>query len=83
MSQENLPNSVLYAISARIGGIGLDLVAHETIRGIQPYLGKAISYGVKAPDIDLRKMKTLRFAKRETAGLLHLRVVVASSNDFS
>jgi len=61
MSQENLPNSVLYAISARIGGIGLDLVAHETIRGIEPYLGKAISYGVRAPDIDRRKMKTLRF----------------------
>jgi len=61
MSQENLPNSVLYAISARIGGIGLDLVAHETIRGIEPFLGKAISYGVRAPDIDRRKMKTLRF----------------------
>ena len=61
MSQENLPNSVLYAISARIGGIGLDLVAHETIRGIEPFLGKAISYGVRAPDIDRRKMKTLQF----------------------
>jgi glycosyltransferase involved in cell wall biosynthesis len=61
MSQENLPNSVLYAISARIGGIGLDLVAHETIRGIEPFLGKAISYGVRAQDIDRRKMKTLRF----------------------
>ena len=61
MSQESLPNSVLYAISARIGGIGLDLVAHETIRGIQPFLGKAISYGVRDPEIDKRKMKTLRF----------------------
>jgi glycosyltransferase involved in cell wall biosynthesis len=61
MPQESLPRSVLYAISARIGGIGLDLVALETIRGIQPHLGKAISYGVHAPDIDRRKMKTLRF----------------------
>jgi len=61
MLQEGLPRSVLYAISARIGGIGLDLVALETIRGIQPYLGKAISFGVHAPDIDRRKMKTLRF----------------------
>jgi glycosyltransferase involved in cell wall biosynthesis len=61
MSQESLPKSVLYAISARIGGIGLDLVAHETIRGIQPFLGKAISYGVRAPDVDRHKMKTLRF----------------------
>src|SRR5260370_8010886 len=61
MLEEGLPRSVLYAISARIGGIGLDLVALETIRGIQPYLGKAISFGVQAPDIDRRKMKTLRF----------------------
>ena len=61
MSQENLPSSVLYAISARIGGIGLDLVAQETIRGIEPFLGKAISYGVRDPGIDKRKMKTLRF----------------------
>ncbi len=58
---KDLPKSVLYATSARIGGIGLDLVALETIRGIQPYLGKAISYGVRSPDIDRRKMKTLRF----------------------
>jgi Glycosyltransferase Family 4 len=72
MSQENLPSSVLYAISAGIGGIGLDLVAHETIRGIQPYLGKAISYGVKAPDIDLRKMKTLRFHPVRLLSLLNL-----------
>jgi hypothetical protein len=72
MSQENLPNSVLYAISARIGGIGLDLVAHETIRGIQPYLGKAISYGVKAADIDRRKMKTLRCHPVRLLSLLNL-----------
>jgi glycosyltransferase involved in cell wall biosynthesis len=61
MLQEGLPHSVLYAISARIGGIGLDLVALETIRGIQPYLGKAVSFGVQDQDIDRRKMKTLRF----------------------
>src|SRR5580704_17278646 len=72
MSQENLPNSVLYAISARIGGIGLDLVARETIRGIQPYLGKAISYGVKAADIDRRKMKTLRCHPVRLLSLLNL-----------
>ena len=72
MSQENLPNSVLYAISARIGGIGLDLVAHETIRGIQPYLGKAISYGVKAADIERRKMKTLRCHPVRLLSLLNL-----------
>lgn len=57
----DLPRSVLYAISSQIGGIGLDLVAHETIRGIQPYLGKAISFGVRATDLDRSKMKTLGF----------------------
>jgi len=41
MSQEHLPKSVLYATSARIGGVGLDLVAHETLKGIEPLLGKA------------------------------------------
>lgn len=61
MSQEHLPKGVLYATSARIGGVGLDLVAHETLKGIEPLLGKAISYGAHAPDIDRRKMKTLRF----------------------
>jgi hypothetical protein len=61
MFRDGLPSSVLYATSARIGGIGLDLVALETILGIEPYLGKAISYGVRAPDIDRSKMKTLRF----------------------
>lgn len=60
-SHEHLPKSTLYAISARIGGIGLDLVAYETLRGIQAILGKAISYGVRAPELDRRKMKTLRF----------------------
>ena len=61
MVTEKLPSSVLYSISARIGGIGLDLVALETIRGIQPYLGKAVSFGAHAPGLDQSKMKTLRF----------------------
>ena len=66
MSQENLPNSVLYAISARIGGIGLDLVAHETIRGIEPFLGKAISYGVRASEHTLiEAWKKLRLPRAE------------------
>jgi glycosyltransferase involved in cell wall biosynthesis len=61
MAQEYLPKSVLYAISAGIGGIGLDLVAHETLRGIEPLLGKAIAYRAHAPDINRHKIKTLRF----------------------
>jgi glycosyltransferase involved in cell wall biosynthesis len=35
---EREPSHVLYATSARIGGIGLDSVAHETLRGTKPYL---------------------------------------------
>jgi glycosyltransferase involved in cell wall biosynthesis len=56
---ENKPGSVLYATSARIGGVGLDAVAYETLCGIKNRLGKAISYGVRAPGFDRRKIMTL------------------------
>jgi glycosyltransferase involved in cell wall biosynthesis len=55
------PTSVLYATSAKIGGIGLDSVAHETLRGIQAELGLALAYGNRASDLDPRKIKTLRW----------------------
>lgn len=55
------PTSVLYTTSARIGGVGLDAVAHETLRGIQSQLGLAIAYGNRAPDLDKRKIKTLQW----------------------
>ena len=55
------PTSVLYATSARIGGIGLDAVAHETLRGIQNQLGLALAYGNRAPDLDACKIKTLQW----------------------
>jgi glycosyltransferase involved in cell wall biosynthesis len=58
---EEMPSSVLYATSARIGGIGLDAVALETLRGIRDQLGLAISFGVKTAEFDRRRMKTLRF----------------------
>ncbi len=58
---EELPASVLYATSARIGGIGLDAVALETLRGIDDRLGLAISFGVKSAEFDRSRMKTLRF----------------------
>src|ERR1700757_5128024 len=45
MDQAYLPKSVLYATSARIGGIGLDAVAMESLRGLQDQLGLAIAYG--------------------------------------
>jgi glycosyltransferase involved in cell wall biosynthesis len=56
---ENQPRSVLYATSARIGGVGLDAVAYETLRGITGRLGKAVAYGVGSPDVDRRKILTL------------------------
>src|ERR1700747_576321 len=58
---EEMPTSVLYATSARIGGIGLDAVALETLRGIDDRLGLAISFGVNSAEFDPSRMKTLRF----------------------
>src|SRR6516225_7224166 len=56
---ENRPRNVLYATSARIGGVGLDAVACETLRGIEDCLGKAIAFGVRAPGFDRSKIVTL------------------------
>src|SRR6516165_8483102 len=56
---ENSPRNILYATSARIGGVGLDAVACETLRGIQDRLGKAIAFGVRAPGFDRSKIVTL------------------------
>jgi hypothetical protein len=53
---EKEPSHVLYATSARIGGIGLDSVAHETLRGIEDRLGLAIASGnrTRNPDLGLK-----------------------------
>ena len=56
-----MPRSVLYTTSARIGGVGLDAVAHETLRGIQRELGLAIAYGNRAPDLDATKIASLQW----------------------
>jgi glycosyltransferase involved in cell wall biosynthesis len=58
---EKEPRRVLYATSARIGGFGLDLVAHETLRGIQNQLGMAIAYANRAGDLEPGKIVTLRW----------------------
>jgi glycosyltransferase involved in cell wall biosynthesis len=47
MDQADSPKSVLYATSARIGGVGLDAVALETLRGLKDQLGLAISFGLR------------------------------------
>jgi len=57
----SLPQRVLYTTSARIGGIGLDAVAHETLRGIQRELALAIAYGNRAPDLDPDKIVSLKW----------------------
>jgi glycosyltransferase involved in cell wall biosynthesis len=58
---EKEPRHVLYATSARIGGVGLDSVAYETLCGIKDQLGLAISYGNQATDLKRGKIKTLRW----------------------
>src|SRR5260221_13206539 len=58
---EEMPTSVLYATSARIGGVGLDAVALETLRGIDDRLGLATSFRVKSPEFDRIRLVTLRF----------------------
>ncbi|HSZ75893.1 MAG TPA: glycosyltransferase family 4 protein [Chthoniobacterales bacterium] len=58
---EKEPRHVLYATSARIGGYGLDSVAHETLRGIQNQLGMAIAYANRADDLKSGKIVTLRW----------------------
>jgi glycosyltransferase involved in cell wall biosynthesis len=47
MDKGQLPKSVLYATSARIGGVGLDAVALESLRGLKDQLGLAISFGIR------------------------------------
>jgi hypothetical protein len=47
MDVADLPKSVLYATSARVGGVGLDAVALETLRGLRDQLGLAIAYGLR------------------------------------
>src|ERR1700736_3969171 len=58
---EKGPRHVLYATSAKIGGVGLDLVAHETLRGVKDQLGMAIAYENRASDLKPGKIMTLRW----------------------
>jgi len=58
---EKEPSHVLYATSARNRGIGLDSVAHETLRGTKDQLGLAIAYANRARDLDPAKILTLQW----------------------
>ncbi len=53
---------LLYATSARIGGSGLDAVAHETLRAIAAAEmdWRAIAFDSRAPDLDAARIRTLK-----------------------
>lgn len=57
-----LPSNLLYATSARIGGTGLDLVAHEAIRAsVQgDFLRRAVAYRNRATDVPNSRVRSLR-----------------------
>ena len=67
-----LPRRLLFATSARIGGIGLDLCAQEqlrlSVRG--GFLGKAVAYRNRCPDVPDAKVRSLRFAPVRLASFL-------------
>jgi len=58
-----LPKSLLYSISARIGGWGLDTDAFETLRSSYRggFLGKAIAYDNRQNEIPASKIQSLRW----------------------
>jgi glycosyltransferase involved in cell wall biosynthesis len=58
---EKEPRHVLYATSARIGGVGLYAVAQETLSGIKDQLGLAIAYANRSKDIQSGKIMSLRW----------------------
>src|SRR5438309_2844657 len=58
-----LPKSLLYSISARVGGWGLDTDAFETLRASSGggFLGKAIAYDNRQNEIPASKIRSLRW----------------------
>jgi glycosyltransferase involved in cell wall biosynthesis len=62
-AEGDLPKSVLYAISARLGGSGLDTDAYETVRGLNEagILGKAIVYANRQETVPAPRVKSLRW----------------------
>ena len=59
-----LPEQLLYATSARIGGIGLDLCAQEQLLTSEQggFLGRAVAYRNRCPAIPDRKVESLRWS---------------------
>ena len=62
-SVSSLPERLLYATSARIGGIGLDLVAEEQLKASVAggFLSRAIAYRNRSVAIPDAKVRSLRF----------------------
>src|SRR5947208_16237310 len=58
-----LPRHLLYSIFARIGGSGLDTDAFETLRASHRggFLGRAIAYDNRQPEIPARLLYSLRW----------------------
>jgi len=58
-----LPRSVLYSISARLGGSGLDTDACETVRGLHEagILGRAIVYANNQSTVPAARVRSLRW----------------------
>ena len=58
-----LPKSVLYSISARLGGSGLDTDAYETVRGLHEagILGRAIVYANRQQTVPASRIQSLRW----------------------
>ena len=58
-----LPTRLLYATSARIGGIGLDLCAQEQLKASVAggFLARAVAYRNRCPDIPDALVRSLRF----------------------
>lgn len=58
------PKNVFYATSARLGGVGLDTVALESVIGLHEagILGKALAYENRQTIVPARKISTMRAA---------------------
>ena len=58
------PQNVFYATSARLGGVGLDSVALESVIGLHQagVLGKALAYENRQSIVPASKIKTMPFA---------------------
>jgi hypothetical protein len=63
LAGSDLPKSVLYSISARLGGSGLDTDAYETVRGLHEagILGRAIVYANRQRLVPASRVQSLRW----------------------